>query len=452
MYKSTSEEQTKNPLNTDSTRDETQDLPRDFLEKIIEDPSEEEKEEERIKDEIKEIIDQDLKDTIEKIDKINSKSPVKGSFRFSNTKAMFTYKTHIDKELIEKFFNNLSKSGACRFIRSAHETGKSDPKTPYDHTHTVVDFGKTFCTTSAKKFDLKSGNEIIHPHIQLLTTPAHFRNAKNYLSKEDKANADLRIESTEKILRAIGSKMTNKEFLIKNIQRRQDGTINFSEISGLMMAKEIMQEEEVFDLKPPIYSWAKELEEEIKGRGNNRKVIWYYDDIGGAGKTTFQSYMADNPETSNDWFVATDMGTARDAATILSEAKKRGWTGRGTIIDLPRTVEEAKSRIYQILEGCANGMMTATKYTGGTVRWRSEWIIVFANWLPMVHKMSMDRWDIREIKHIEGDKIAVEVNPHELRDTKFEGANMKKARDALAGLTKKEIYDLIDEMREDNIW
>jgi len=100
----------------------------------------------------------------------------------------------------------------------------------------------------------------------------------------------------------------------------------------------------------------------------------------------------------------------RDAGTIIKNAKADGWNGHGVIIDLPRSVENDAKRLYAYIEAIKNGMITATKYSGGTSIFPIGYMIVFANWMPKIKCLSIDRWDIRLMeKNKEGE---VEVTLH----------------------------------------
>jgi len=41
--------------------------------------------------------------------------------------------------------------------------------------------------------------------------------------------------------------------------------------------------------------------------------------------------------------------------------------------------------------------MNTVKYQGKRIRWNSVHVLVFANFHPDVSKLSIDRWDIREL-------------------------------------------------------
>ena len=103
-----------------------------------------------------------------------------GSFRFQNQKVLLTYKTHLDKDKFADFITKIAK-GALKCIYIAHENGKDDPITPYEHTHAVINFGKSIQSRNANFLDFDE----IHPHISIIKTPIQWKKACKYICKED---------------------------------------------------------------------------------------------------------------------------------------------------------------------------------------------------------------------------------------------------------------------------
>lgn len=146
----------------------------------------------------------------------------------------------------------------------------------------------------------------------------------------------------------------------------------------------------VLELKP----WQEELKAILDGPVDPRAIYWYYDEKGGQGKTQFTKWMVSN--NPRDVLFLSNLGGVRDCSTNVVNARQRGWTGRILLCDLPRACE-SKS-IYEPLEACKNGMVTATKYQGGNALWESGHVVVFANFLPNIHAMSKDRWRLMKLE------------------------------------------------------
>lgn len=66
------------------------------------------------------------------------------------------------------------------------------------------------------------------------------------------------------------------------------------------------------------------------------------------------------------------------------------------IFDFARTVENFVS--YEALETIKNGIYFSGKYESKTVVRNCPHVLVFSNFLPHMESLSLDRWNITEIK------------------------------------------------------
>lgn len=318
-------------------------------------------------------------------------------FRFQNASALLTYKTHIKKDTFIKWFEEKVKQ-VPKFIRLCHETGANKgTEEQYDHTHVVFVLVNRFSTTNQRFFDY----EDLHPNIKCLNTKKAIEDAKYYISKEDPENEDLK--QSFNYVTNIWSESSLLEALKKHCERPSDAL----GIIALYKAKQ--NSINISDDEIPNQKWQLDLIERVKdspNQSNKRKVIWVCDKKGGAGKTDFARYhLGAFPEK---WFMSKDMGTSRDAATIITNALDNGWLGHGMILDLPRSAEN-HSRIYTFIEEIKDGVVTAQKYSGGTRVFPKPHLIVFANWLPQFFRLSLDRWEcyLVETDKKTDDKILV---------------------------------------------
>jgi hypothetical protein len=154
------------------------------------------------------------------------------------------------------------------------------------------------------------------------------------------------------------------------------------------------------------------IDKSLKER-EHRKIYWLYDPIGNTGKSKFAKHLLLN-RPQEVYVIARAVGS-RDASTIIKEEYEKGWNGNILIFDLPRNAKERES-IYETMECIRNGMMTATKYVGGTVVFENKVMVVFANFLPDVTKMSLDRWIIKKIRKdtlttVNSSKIYINTDP-----------------------------------------
>lgn len=330
-----------------------------------------------------------------------------GKFRFANQYALFTYKYHIDKLLVEEFFKNICNSAR---VRSAHETG--DEQCNYNHTHVVVDFGKAYQTRVARKFDIPwvDGSlniEVdIHPHIRTLRSRSAHTDALRYIAKEDPENADL--------LNVQEVTLAERVWDNASVQEALKGCNNMNQVMGTIA---------LFNLKKlPVpkmqmeypHQWQKNLCEALENEDpDKREVYWFYDSTGNTGKSEFcRKFFLDHPK---DTVILTQFGGQKDTATIFQQLLKNGKTPRYVLCDLPRSMED--KQIYEPIEAVKNGMLTAIKYEGGFTIFDQPHVVIFANFLPRVTALSMDRWSIHELKYglNMNDLFPEKMDPTEIR-------------------------------------
>jgi len=317
--------------------------------------------------------------------------------KFANRRALLTYKTHLDKDAWIEWLS--TKTGLTPdFVRLAHETG--DKTNPYNHTHCVIDFGKVFQTINMSYFDYEN----IHPHIRVLKNAKALKDAKTYIAKEDPANKDLLVETTP-VADIVWSKDSLQEAL-RMAKKPSDAT----GIIALYNAKSETLPS-IPEWRMPKQDWQMKLMAQFEhptNEHNGRKVFWYYDEIGGTGKSVLADYLAITEP--HKWFTAGAFGNSKDASQIIINAISSGWNGHGIIIDLPRQAE-SNVGFYQVIEDLKNGRITSQKYSG-KVKYLGAipHVIVFANWKPNFSKLSRDRWVLRQIK-VKADLISQEEIP-----------------------------------------
>lgn len=300
-------------------------------------------------------------------------------FKIENQKWGLTYSTHIPKTELIDFLTSVI--GEMKFVRCAHET--ADEKNPYEHTHVVIDVGKKFKRSGknvARLFDFGR----IHPHFEPYDTQLHFKNARKYLSKEDPENADLKVMVDVSAAELCLSFPILSEYLMTcKDPGKAMGMIALW--TALHARPKVSEDVETFN------GWQKGLRFETESKGNQRKITWVYDPIGGKGKTYYcKALVALNPKK---YLSLGSCHSSRDAATIIQGAMNCGWTGDTILVNFSRQASDHK--IYEWLENIRDGFMTVTKYAGEVLLFNNLHMQVFANWIPNINALSEDRWDIR---------------------------------------------------------
>lgn len=139
-----------------------------------------------------------------------------------------------------------------------------------------------------------------------------------------------------------------------------------------------------------LFNWQRELVAELHEQPNKRRVVWYFDPDGGAGKTELCRYLLHhNPQTL---FVST--ASAKD---ILYQVIKNREDPRTILVNLTRSAEGTFA--YGAIEAIKDGLVFSGKYEGGFRMFPHPHIVIFANWHPDITQLTEDRWDIRMLRN-----------------------------------------------------
>lgn len=300
-------------------------------------------------------------------------------FRFAGVKVMLTYPGHLDKLLLIETVTNASHQ-PIKFIRCAHETGTSTGVS-YEHTHCLVRWVNALTTTDCRRFDVRWTPEVAHPNWSPVRTETHWRNQVAYIAKEDPANADLLVKS---IVPKVWAAETLADALADCVRKPSDAP-------GVIALFNARPATEVVVDRPDRIWQQRVLDFVEHSKPDRRSVHWYFDPVGGAGKTWLARFMMSTKLA----YVVKQCGGSSNFATIMAGAVASGWDQRCFVLDIPRSAQDHK--FYGCLEEVLDGMVTATKYQGGTVLFNQPHVLVFANFLPARENMSADRWVIHHI-------------------------------------------------------
>lgn len=140
-----------------------------------------------------------------------------------------------------------------------------------------------------------------------------------------------------------------------------------------------------------LYGWQIDLENLINREPDDRAIYWFYSEKGNTGKTTFARYLH-----RKYGFIALS-GKATDMKHAIVEYQKTNMTTpHGIVINIPRSVDPGFIS-YTGFEEIKDMFFFSGKYEGGMVDGNPPHLIVFANEMPDMSKMSDDRWIIRNV-------------------------------------------------------
>lgn len=120
-----------------------------------------------------------------------------------------------------------------------------------------------------------------------------------------------------------------------------------------------------------------------------REVYWYWDEVGGCGKSTFTKHLC------LKYGAVILSGKAADMQYAVYSMKTKP---KVIICDIPRTSEGYLS--YGGIEKIKDGCFFNSKYESGMCLFDNPHIICFANFAPQTQSMSADRWRITDIRQV----------------------------------------------------
>lgn len=171
------------------------------------------------------------------------------------------------------------------------------------------------------------------------------------------------------------------EYALKSETRKPNGIQRYGGLYKPAVELKLISENSLYD-------WQEELLSVIKSENDDRKVYWYWETTGNVGKSQFTKLCVAKynciPAISGKY------------ADIINLVFKQDMDKcRCIIFDIPRN--NGNSVSYSAIESIKNGLVVNTKYETGYKMFNPPVVIVFSNSPPEEHKLSADKWVIREI-------------------------------------------------------
>ena len=131
------------------------------------------------------------------------------------------------------------------------------------------------------------------------------------------------------------------------------------------------------------YAWQDELLGILRRAPHPRKIYWYTDAAGNAGKTTLSKHLV---ITQDAFYFG---GASKDVLYACTQLKQPPQI---CILDLPRS--RGNTVDYDAIESLKNGIFFAGKYESRSYLMPTPHVVVFANENPDLSKLSADRWEV----------------------------------------------------------
>jgi len=140
----------------------------------------------------------------------------------------------------------------------------------------------------------------------------------------------------------------------------------------------------------PTRKWQIDILKLIEGIPHDRTINWFYDLVGGKGKTCLSKYLV---VKRNACVVG---GKSHDIKYgIMKYKDDNGFYPNIVIFDIARSCNLVS---YQAIEEVKNGLFYSGKYEGRQAVFNSPHVIIFSNCEPNYDKLSADRLSVVEIK------------------------------------------------------
>lgn len=139
-----------------------------------------------------------------------------------------------------------------------------------------------------------------------------------------------------------------------------------------------------------LYGWQRHIIDTLKKPPDERKIFWYWEPNGCAGKTTFCKYLYTNIK---DLKIAVLGGKSNDMKNgIIEFVKSHGETPDIVLIDIPKSSSDYVSSTG--IEKIKDMFFYSGKYEGGMICGPNPHVICFANCEPDYTSMTAGRWEV----------------------------------------------------------
>nr|QKV51307.1 putative replication associated protein [Crucivirus sp.] len=315
--------------------------------------------------------------------------------KMANPKARcwtFTWNNYTDDQV--NYLMDIPKE-RCDYLIFGFEISPTD-NTP--HLQGYIEFSCPLAKTTVKsRLDpIKKSKSTVHVEMAVKGKEAN----RLYCMKEDSADPDKTAKYGSKYIEIVhkfkkqGDRTDwhNMHDFLKETPNFGKFAAEFPEaaikyhggIDRLIQSIEETQQAESFSAQfdeTELRNWQQKLLDELKGKPNDRHIIWIYDTVGGMGKSWMTDYLVSKHDA--EFF---ENASTKDIACA--------WKGKPiAVFDFSRTTEERIN--YGVLESIKNGRIFSAKYNSTAKLFAKPHVVCFANWLPRMSAMSQDRWSIR---------------------------------------------------------
>lgn len=211
----------------------------------------------------------------------------------------------------------------------------------------------------------ETGKEHIQAHVE-------FTNARSFQSLKKGLPKGVHIEKCKNV-------GASRQYCQKEETRKPGTRPYYRGIEWVRPIKDVVKEKGARD-------WQQKILDIIKEEADDRKIYWVYDPDGSKGKTSLIRHICLN---YNAIMVS---GKANDIKCAIASMDNKPEI---VLYNITRTQENYIS--YESLESVKDGIFFNGKYESGMIIMNPPHMIVMANCLPDLDKLTVDRWEIIDL-------------------------------------------------------
>lgn len=155
-------------------------------------------------------------------------------------------------------------------------------------------------------------------------------------------------------------------------------TLALRSYQNILKLMEVHAPKYKYDLPEQLRDWQRKLILHLCYQSDDRKILWFYDPRGGAGKSTVVRYCMNKMSAALLEGRVIDMAYTYKCEPIV-------------FFDLSRSQDEKIDHLYAFAEKLKNGILPSTKYESTVKNFPSPHVVFFSNSLPDSSKWTEDR-------------------------------------------------------------
>jgi len=321
------------------------------------------------------------------IERSRSKRGVRAMFVTINYKTKTDGSTYADAEIEEAMEADMEalKTLPFKYLVIGEHKGE---KSKIRHLHALIEFENQRAFSTVKK---------AVPRADIQPRRGTATQARNYIDKEKKIRFEQGEPSSQgtKYKAVFGMIKAGKTLVEIAEEYPEEVLKHYTGVRGMV---EMINEGKKAPLEDhPLLRWQQSVVEEIS-HPPTRRIHWFYDPVGGAGKTWFGLWLVKHKGAQ----MVTNAAT-KDVAEVWNPDHPGAEYGV-MLFNLTKDIDEHVN--YAVMEQVNDGFCFASKYHSRMKVAGKFHVIVFSNFRPRLTAFVDDRWHVTELTGVHVGQLA----------------------------------------------